>query len=109
MIESMACGTPVVAWRCGSVPEVIDEGVTGFICDSIQQAAEAVEHVKRLDRAGCRRQFESRFLVGRMAADYLRIYERLIGKRKSTETAGYGRSHTGPGPVLHPRDVVARP
>jgi glycosyltransferase involved in cell wall biosynthesis len=109
MIESLACGTPVVAWRCGSVPEVIDEGVTGFICDSIDRAAEAVERVRQLDRAGCRRQFESRFLVGRMAADYVRIYERLIHKGKSSETAGYGRSHPGPGPVLHSRDVVARP
>ena len=109
MIESMACGTPVVAWRCGSVPEVIDEGVTGFICDSIDQAAEAVERVKWLDRAGCRRRFESRFLVGRMAADYVQIYERLSGKPKPSETARYGRSHPGPGSVLHSGDRVARP
>lgn len=108
MIESMACGTPIVAWACGSVPEVINEGVTGFVCDSISEAAEAVERVKRLDRAACRRHFESRFLVGRMARDYLEIYQRLIRKPKPSETAGDGRSHPGPGPVLHSGDRVAR-
>jgi glycosyltransferase involved in cell wall biosynthesis len=107
MIESMACGTPVVAWPCGSVPEVIDEGITGFICDSMDEAAETVARVNRLDRAICRRQFESRFLVGRMAKDYVEIYKRLISKAKPSETAGDGRSHPGPGSVLHSGDRVA--
>src|SRR5262249_30015684 len=85
MIESMACGTPVVAWHCGSVPEVLDEGVTGFICDSMDEAVGAVGRAGRLDRARCRRQFESRFLVSRMAEDYLRIYQHLVDQGRSLD------------------------
>jgi len=108
MIESMACGTPVVAWHCGSVPEVLDEGVTGFICDSMDEAVGAVGRAGRLDRARCRRQFESRFLVSRMAEDYLRIYQHLVDQGRSLDQSGYGRNHPGPGSVLHSGDVVAR-
>ncbi len=82
MIEAMACGTPVVAWRNGSVPEIIDSGVTGFIVESMNQAAEAVEKVEKIDRASCRRAFENRFTVSRMAKDYLKIYEKLTGGRE---------------------------
>src|SRR5262245_31946444 len=76
MIEAMACGTPVVAWRCGSVPEVVADGVTGFIVDSIDQAVQAVGRVERLDRRACRRGFEERFDAARMAGDYLEVYRR---------------------------------
>ncbi len=74
MIEAMACGTPVIAWRCGSVPEVVDDAVTGFIVDDIERAVRAVEKVHCLDRAGIRRRFEERFSTERMAAEYLAIY-----------------------------------
>ena len=80
MIEAMACGTPVVAWRCGSVPEVIDDGVTGFVVDSIDAAAAAVERLRELPRAGVRRRFEERFSVERMAHDYVGIYEQLADR-----------------------------
>ena len=78
MIEAMACGTPVVAFRHGSVPEVIDEGVTGFVVSSIEQAVAACGRVGALDRAAVRRQFEHRWTARRMARDYVALYERLI-------------------------------
>jgi len=78
MIESMACGTPVIAYRAGSVPEVVDPGVTGFIVESIEEAVRALEKVQYLDRKHCREVFEQRFSSARMAADYLKIYERCL-------------------------------
>lgn len=77
MIEAMACGTPVVAFRCGSVPEVIDEGVTGFVVDSIDEAVIAVDRAKSLSRAKVRERFEARFSATRMANDYLELYHIL--------------------------------
>lgn len=74
MIESMACGTPVIAYRNGSVDEVMEHGRTGFIVDSLDEAVRAVEQVPRLSRLRCRRIFEERFTAERMAADYLRVY-----------------------------------
>jgi glycosyltransferase involved in cell wall biosynthesis len=83
MIEAMACGTPVIAFRRGSVPEVIDDGVTGFIVDSMEDAIAATRRLHTIDRAGVRRRFEERFTNRRMASDYLDIYQTLIdGKRK---------------------------
>ena len=78
MIEAMACATPVIAYRSGSVPEVIDEGVTGFVVDDIESATAAVGRLGEIDRAGVRATFERRFDVARMARDYLDVYERLI-------------------------------
>ena len=77
MIESMACGTPVIAFNCGSVPEVMDHGVTGFIVNSIDEAAAAVGKVHTLDRARVRATFDRRFTARRMAEDYLDVYEEL--------------------------------
>jgi glycosyltransferase involved in cell wall biosynthesis len=77
MIEAMACGTPVIAYRCGSVPEIIDDGVTGFIVDDLDAAVEAVPKIRDLDRNLCRRRFEERFSATRMARDYVEIYQRL--------------------------------
>jgi glycosyltransferase involved in cell wall biosynthesis len=85
MIEALACGTPVIGWRCGSVPEVISDGVTGFVVDSIEQAVTAVERVPCLNRKACRQEFEERFSSLRMARDYLSIYRELI---KSDAPAG---------------------
>jgi glycosyltransferase involved in cell wall biosynthesis len=81
MIEALACGTPVVAFRGGSVVEVIEEGVTGFVVDCMADAIEATRNVQRLSRQQCRGTFERRFNVTRMAADYVAVYERLVAKR----------------------------
>jgi glycosyltransferase involved in cell wall biosynthesis len=78
MIESMACGTPVIAWDMGSVPEVVDEAVTGFRVRSVEQAVRAVARVDGLDRARIRQVFERRFTAARMAQDYLDIYRHLL-------------------------------
>lgn len=78
MIESMACGTPVIAYSCGSVPEVVDEGKTGFVVNSQREAVAAVKNLQSLDRKVCRNVFEKRFSVQRMADDYLMIYESMI-------------------------------
>jgi len=80
MIEAMRCGTPVVAWDCGSVPEVIDEGVTGFVVDNIDDAVRAVKLAGEVDRRSCRKVFETRYCVERMAQDYLAVYHRLVGQ-----------------------------
>jgi glycosyltransferase involved in cell wall biosynthesis len=78
MIEAMACGTPVIAYPYGSVPEIMKEGVSGFIVPDAQSAAAAVKNVDKVDRKKCREYFEKRFTATRMAEDYLAIYERLI-------------------------------
>jgi len=78
MIEAMACGTPVVAFRHGSVPEIIDPGVTGFIVDSIDEAVHATRQAAGLDRRACRRRFDERFTADQMAVNYLAVYQRLI-------------------------------
>jgi glycosyltransferase involved in cell wall biosynthesis len=77
MIEAMSCGTPVIAFAGGSVKEVIDEGITGFVVDSVEDAARAVENIEDIDRKKCRSVFEARFSARRMADDYMKIYERL--------------------------------
>jgi glycosyltransferase involved in cell wall biosynthesis len=78
MIEALACGTPVIAWRCGSVPEVITDSVTGFVVDSLDQAVQAVDRIADLSRHACRTAFEERFDIARMARDYLEVYRRLV-------------------------------
>jgi len=78
MIEAMACGTPVIAWDRGSVPEIVEDGVTGFIVASEAEAVAAIHRVGDLDRARVRRRFEERFTAERMASDYLAIYRRLL-------------------------------
>jgi glycosyltransferase involved in cell wall biosynthesis len=78
MIEAMACGTPVIAFRRGSVPEVVDDGITGFVVDNDDEAVRAIRRVGELDRDRVREHFERRFTSRRMAEDYLRCYERLL-------------------------------
>jgi glycosyltransferase involved in cell wall biosynthesis len=78
MIEAMACGTPTIAFRCGSVPEIIEDGVTGFVVTSEEEALMAIRHVGRISRARCRAAFERRFTACRMARDYVNIYQALI-------------------------------
>jgi glycosyltransferase involved in cell wall biosynthesis len=84
MIEAMACGTPVVAFDRGSVPEVIDDGVTGFVVGSIAESITALSRIQLLDRRHVRDRFEQRFTAERMAQEYLAAYSRLarIGARK---------------------------
>ncbi|MEA2986867.1 MAG: hypothetical protein QOD94_3121 [Alphaproteobacteria bacterium] len=78
MIEAMACGTPVLAFRCGSVPEVMEDNVTGLIVDTPEQAIAALRQVMALDRRKVRWRFEQRFTATHMAHDYLRVYHSLL-------------------------------
>jgi glycosyltransferase involved in cell wall biosynthesis len=77
-VEAMATGTPVIAFRGGSVPEIIEDGVTGFIVDDIASAVAAIPRAKELDRRVIRQEFERRFTDERMARDYLAIYRALL-------------------------------
>jgi glycosyltransferase involved in cell wall biosynthesis len=81
MIEAMACGTPVIAFRCGSTTEVVDNGVSGFLVDSVEEAADAVRSIDVLNRRAIRATFERRFTAERMARDYVSIYKSLPGVR----------------------------
>jgi len=78
MIEAMACGTPVIAWNCGSVPEVLDHGVTGLIVDDMDHAVQAVQAVARYDRGRIRARFEQRFSASAMARRYVELYWRVL-------------------------------
>jgi glycosyltransferase involved in cell wall biosynthesis len=91
MIEAMACGTPVIAYRNGSVPEIMEEGRTGFIVKDLEEAIEAVRRVPELSRQRCREVFDERFTATRMANDYVRVYERLtegLGRSEGKSNAG---------------------
>jgi glycosyltransferase involved in cell wall biosynthesis len=77
MLEAMACGTPVIAWGCGSVPEIVDEGETGYIVNSEDEAVSAVTRLADIDRSRVRRVFEERFSSTVMARNYLRLYWRV--------------------------------
>lgn len=95
MVEAMATGTPVIAGRFGSVPEVVDDGVTGFICDSVQEMALACGRAAMLDRSACRARVEERFTPAHMAGGYEALYRRLI------ETARAGGDATVAAARLH--------
>jgi glycosyltransferase involved in cell wall biosynthesis len=86
MIEAMACGTPVIGWSIGSIPEVIEHGRTGFIVGSVDEAVAAVRRLSTLDRATIRTAFETRFTSERMARDYLAVYRSLPRLRTSAPT-----------------------
>lgn len=78
LIEALACGTPVLAYRRGSIPEIIDHGVTGFVCETLDEMVEAVGQVPYLERRRCRAAFDERFTADRMARDYVALYERIL-------------------------------
>lgn len=78
VVESMACGTPVVAYRRGSMPEVVDEGVTGRLVDSVEEAVSAVQGISAIDRAGCSARARERFSADRMVDEYLAIYRKIV-------------------------------
>jgi glycosyltransferase involved in cell wall biosynthesis len=102
MIEAMACGTPVIAFENGSVPEVLEEGVTGFIVQSEEQAADAVKQIGVLNRERIRAEFDRRFTAHRMAQNYLKLYARLAkAKRESMLPAG-----TADGKEFLPQSLV---
>jgi glycosyltransferase involved in cell wall biosynthesis len=82
MVEAMACGTPVVTRPCGSAPEVVEHGRTGFVVDSLVELVEAVKRIDEIDRTECRRDVEARFSVGRMADDYEAVYRGLRQVRR---------------------------
>jgi glycosyltransferase involved in cell wall biosynthesis len=83
MIEAMACGTPVIAFNRGSVPEVVEDGLTGFIVEDIQGAVAAVHKLEGLSRKAVRQRFEQRFTARRMAEDYINVYRSLAGEDRS--------------------------
>jgi glycosyltransferase involved in cell wall biosynthesis len=87
MIEAFACGTPVVAFRRGAVPEVVEDGVSGFVVDDVEGAVRAVQRLGELDRARCRAEFDARFTAPRMARDYLRVYRSLAGVAEASPDA----------------------
>lgn len=78
MIEAMACGTPTIAFPCGSVPEIMTDGVTGFVADGVEEAVEALGRVGQISRKACRREFERRFTSPRMASEYLALYNAFV-------------------------------
>mgnify|MGYP000191621391 CR=1 FL=1 len=83
MVEAMATGTPVIVMACGAAPEVVESGVTGFVCRSLDEMVAAVRRVPEISREACRRHVEARFSAARMAADYEAAYERLLEARRS--------------------------
>ncbi|MGZ3282959.1 MAG: glycosyltransferase family 4 protein [Xanthobacteraceae bacterium] len=85
MIEAMACGTPVLAFRCGSVPEIVDPGVTGMIVDTMDEAIRVLPQVLALDRRAVRQKFEQRFSAARMAKDYAQVYRSLVKQQALPE------------------------
>ncbi len=80
MIEALSCGTPVIAYRHGSVAEIMEDGVTGFVVDDQDEAVRAAQRIAGIDRKGCRAAFERRFTAARMAENYLRVYRQLLGE-----------------------------
>jgi glycosyltransferase involved in cell wall biosynthesis len=109
MIEAMGCGTPVIAYPRGSVPEVMEDGVTGFVVSDVEAAVKALARVPQLNRLAIRERFEQRFSAARMAQDYVAVYERLSGEesRALTLTEGISVGRRNDPAVLHSDEVGA--
>lgn len=90
LIEAMACGVPVIAFPRGSVPEIIEDGRTGFLVNDVDSAVKAVERIPELDREDCRRRFEKCFTSRRMARDYVDIYEKIAYPEPATLVVSHG-------------------
>ncbi len=90
MIEAMACGTPIIAYPFGSVPEVVEHGVSGYLVADQASAVEAAKQIDKIDRRQVRKHFEQNFTADRMALDYLKIYERMVSRKKAPLTASSG-------------------
>lgn len=98
LIEAFACGTPVLAYRRGSIPEIVDHGVTGFICETVDEMVDAVGQVSLIDRKQCRATFDERFTADRMARDYVALYERLLledGAVQAAQSMAFEPSNNG--------------
>lgn len=110
VVESMACGTPVIAYNRGSMPELIRQGRDGFLVDTIDQAAEAVNHVLELDRRDCRKHVEDHFSAERMVDDYLEVYKKIIEQtaRESHRPWGHYRV-LADGEGFKSKEIVVRP
>jgi glycosyltransferase involved in cell wall biosynthesis len=91
MIEALACGTPVIARGRGSVPEIIDDGITGFVFEEVGEAVQAVVRLSEVSRKRCRQTFDERFTARRMAQDYLKVYQRLIQAQRASRSS-FGRA-----------------
>jgi glycosyltransferase involved in cell wall biosynthesis len=108
MIEAMACGTPVIAFDCGSVPEVVDDGITGFVVSSETEAIKTIKRLGELDRRRVRAQFENRFSARRMAEDYLRHYVSLIAEgARSLRGPAHGEKSSANKRPRHSSDAAA--
>lgn len=108
LIEALACGTPVLAYRRGSIPELIEDGVTGYICEDVTGMVSAVERVPLIERRRCREAFEERFMVRRMAEDYLALYERIcaVPARLHAGTRSNHRIRTTTRPFIPTTDAA---
>ena len=84
LIEALACGTPVLAYRRGSIPEIIEDGVTGFICDNLEEMVTAIDRLPLIQREQCRDSFEARFTVERMVHNYVALFERMVADVRPT-------------------------
>jgi glycosyltransferase involved in cell wall biosynthesis len=108
MAEAMACGTPVIAYRCGSVPEVVEDGVTGFIVHDLEEAVRAAKRIPTLSRWHCRQRFEERFSAARMAHDYVAIYQRLMEDALHTQAAVMPDVREAAGPAVRASRLKAQ-
>jgi glycosyltransferase involved in cell wall biosynthesis len=102
LIEAMACGTPVIAFNRGSVPEIIEDGLTGFVVEGKEEAVAATDRLSGLSRRAIRQRFEDRFTARRMAREYLMVYRSLIEKRH-TDSCLDGVHTT----LVHPAPSIA--
>jgi glycosyltransferase involved in cell wall biosynthesis len=109
LIEALACGTPVLAYHRGSIPEIIEDGETGFVCESLPDMIEAAGSIKSIDRRRCRSAFEKRFTADRMARDYVALYQRILDGAAALakrNPVGLGSrlwvNHSGMGNTRHP-------
>jgi len=85
VVESMACGTPVIAFNRGSMPELIEDGTSGFLVDTVSEAIEAVAHIGDIDRESCRRRVDQHFTADHMVEEYIQVYEKILEKVKKEE------------------------
>lgn len=88
MIEAMACGTPVIAFKMGSVPEIVEDGKTGYVVENLDEAVKSVERTSALDRRICRQIFDERFSAGRMYRDYLAVYQQICNREPDFDLGG---------------------
>jgi glycosyltransferase involved in cell wall biosynthesis len=108
LIEALACGTPVFAYRRGSIPEIIEDGVTGFICDNLNDMVTKIDRLHTIQRRRCRESFDTHFTAKRMVEDYLAIYERMAAVSARARTYLNGRGRMIPS-LLSPAGLALRP